>query len=305
MLSGDGSIPAILHGDSDVVQVAGEFFDGMTKLGTLIENIEDGSVSFNSPTEKQRYLDYLTSAYDKNETLYRNQLASKIDDAKLLQFPKTRFKELINDLTLSQLEGFVEQINENGVKMLSRPRNFENLMKDLLSDKDNALNLAADDTKSPIRPYVFNGIDVVKEAGIQVGGFYYEDGVYKSIITCPGQEPFVIKIGRKFPEEVAIDVRRTDSLSIQSEKLVKEGTSPKAILEFLYALFTGSKKIPELLPAPLGPSDVPYVGDALDRINWWNGAWNLTEDSILVSIYMHFLKDSIIVYDNVWFNRKK
>lgn len=284
LLSGEGSIPAILHGDSDVIQVAGEFFDGMTKLGTLIENIEDGNVSFNSPAEKQRYLDYLTSAYDKNESLYRHQLASKIDDAKLLQFPETRFKELINDLSLSQLEGFVEQINENGVKMLSRPRNFENLMKDLLSDKHSALNLVADDTKSPIRPYVWNGIDVVNAEGIQISGYYYEDGVYKGKIAFPDLKPFYYKIGKKLPEEVSISVEYANWSNSQADIAWNQVTSLRAVVELIFLGLTGMPGAVRPLPEPIGPTDVPYVGEKLEEIDWSNQYEPLQVGDVFISI---------------------
>lgn len=217
LLEGDNSISANLHGDSDLFEVADQYFGDMAKLDQLITDIEDNKVRFRTPADQQRYLDYLTSEYNKNNQLYRQQLASEIDDARLLEYPRTQFKQLINDLSLSQLEVLVAQIDENGVKKLSRPNNFDKLMKELLSDQSVALSLLADETKSPIRPRVWNGMDIVNETGIQISGYYYEDGVYKGKISCPDQETFYFEIGKKLPEEVAISVTYADWWDIQSD----------------------------------------------------------------------------------------
>lgn len=305
ILSGDNSIPSMLHSDLDAFEVADRFFGSMVKLDSLIGDVESDNIEFRSPAEKQRYLDYLTTEYDKNSNLYRRQLASKIDEARLLQHPEMQFKQLINDLSLPQLEGLVAQIDANGVKKLSKPHNFDNLMKDLLSDQDSALNLFADETKSPIRPYVWDGMDIVNESGIQISGYFFEDGVYKSMITCPNQEPVVLEIGKKFPEEVSISATRADAWDIQSEKLFKEATSPAGILEIIYGFGTGSNHIPQLLPEPIGPSDVPGAEGILDKINWWKNTLNYTEDSIIISIFVHFPNDHISNYDHVDFYKEK
>lgn len=69
------------------------------------------------------------------------------------------------------LSDFADQINANGLRMLSRPHNFEKLMKDLLSVQTSALNLVADDTKSPICPYVCDGMNVVDVNDIRISGY--------------------------------------------------------------------------------------------------------------------------------------
>ena len=296
VLDGDDSIPALLHNDSDVFQVADQFFDGMTKLDTLISDIESDKIRFNTPADKQRYLDYLTSEYDKNSDLYRRQLASKIDEAKLLQYPETQFKQLINDLSMSQLELLTAQVDANGVKKLSRPHNFEKLMKELLSDQNSALNLFADETKSPIKPYVWDGMDIVNEAGIQISGFYFEDGIFKSKISCPDQEPFYLEIGKKFPEEVAISLKYASFWDIQSDIVLREATSLPAIIEGMFQATTGIKGVPRLLPEPLGPSDVPYLGEALEQGDWSNDYQTLKDGSIIVSIFVHFPKNYVSDY---------
>ncbi|MBA4347695.1 MAG: hypothetical protein C0413_02460, partial [Clostridiales bacterium] len=114
LLQGDHSISDLLHGNSDAYQVADQFFGDMAKLDTMISNITDGTITFDNPKDKQRYLDYLTRAYEKNDNLYRNMLASEIEEAGLLQFPEWRLKQLVNDLSLTQLEGLVAQIEANG-----------------------------------------------------------------------------------------------------------------------------------------------------------------------------------------------
>lgn len=174
LISGDSSISDTLHNNPDVLSAADDFFSDMTKLDNLIGEVQDGTIAFRNTAEKQRYLDYLTSEYDKNNQLYRQQLASIIDEAKLLEYPETRFKNLINDLTLPQLAVFVEQVDQLGVKRLSKAGNYEKLMRALFSDKDIALSVSADDTESSIRPYVWTGMNIVKEEGINISGYYYE-----------------------------------------------------------------------------------------------------------------------------------
>ena len=309
LLSGDDSIPAILHGGSDVIQVAGEFFDGMTKLGTLIENIENGNVSFNSPAEKQRYLDYLTSAYDKNESLYRQQLASKIDDAKLLQFPETRFKELINDLSLSQLEGFVEQINEKGVRKLSRPGNFEKLMKDLLSDQTSALNLVADDTKSPIRPYVWNGMDIVNKEGVGISGYYFDKGQYHIFVTCVSDDGdgYEIDLGRTLPSKVDVEVSSATEWDMFGEQLgllAKLYLTPSVIVDSAYSL-SQYYGVPAFLPEGLSPSDLPVLGEILDEIDFLDHNTHLTKDTITLKFVTHYPNSSDTNLQMIQFNTIK
>lgn len=303
LLQGDQSISNLLHGDSDVYQAADQFFSDMGKLDSIISDINNGKIEFTSPQEKQRYLDYLSKAYKKNDKLYRQMLARKIDEAGLLQFPEWRLKQLVSDLSLTQLEGLVAQIEANGIKKLSRNGSFEKLMKELLSDSDSALNLVADETKSPICPYVFNGIDIVNRAGIQISGYYYEDGVYKGKITCPNQEPFYFEIGKKLPEEVAISVLYADWWDISTDIAWREVTSLRGMTEIAFQGITGMPGVLRPLPEPIGPTDVPGLGEAIAKADWSNQYKTLQEGSIIVSIFVHFPKDHITDYHYVEFYR--
>lgn len=293
LLEGDNSISANLHGDTDLFEVAEQYFDDMAKLDSIISDITEGKIEFKNPQEKQRYLDYLTKSYEKNDDLYRYMVASKNDEAGLLRYPEWRLKQLVSDLSITQLEGLVAQIDAYGVRKLSRPGNFEKLMKILLSDQESALTLMADETISPICPYVWNGMDVVEENDIQIIGYYFEDGLYKCKITCPDEDPFFIEIGKKLPEEVAIEVAKTTDWYIQSEKLFKKVTSLPVIIDVLYLAGTTVFGIPQVLPEPIGPSDAPFVGEFLDKIDWWKNTDNLTKESISINIVVRFPKNYI------------
>ncbi len=144
LVNGDSSISSILHDSDDLLHIGDSFFSDMGKLESLISDVEDGKIVFSNTSEKKRYLDYLTSEYDKNDTLYRRRLAEIVDDARLQQFPDSRFKSLINELSLSQLEVLAEQMDVQGVRKLSRTGNFEKLMRNILSDKQSAMNIAVD-----------------------------------------------------------------------------------------------------------------------------------------------------------------
>lgn len=273
--------------------MADQFFDGMTKLDTLISDIESDKIRFNTPADKQRYLDYLTSEYDKNGDLYRRQLASKIDEAKLLQYPETQFKRLINDLSMSQLELLTAKVDANGVKKLSRPHNFEKLMKELLSDKDSALNIYADETKSPVRPRVWNGMEIVDENKIHISGYYYENGSYYNRVSC-GDEVFDINLGKKLPAEVSISVSGTTEWEMFGEQIGLEAkmmATPAMIADGAYAFATQSG-VPAFLPQNLSPSDVPYLGEALDAIDPWDHTAHLTKETISIHLVTHYLNSS-------------
>lgn len=294
VLEGDDSITALLHTDSDVFQVADQFFDGMTKIDTLISDIESGKVRFKTPADKQRYLDYLTSEYDKNNELYRRQLANKIDEAKLLQYPETQFKQLINDLSMSQLELLTAQVDANGVKKLSRPHNFEKLMKELLSDKDSALNLYADETKSPVRPRVWNGMEIVDGNKIHISGYYYEKGRCYTKLTC-GDEYMNVDLGTRYPSDVSVEASSTTDWEMLGEQIglaFKILATPAMIADGAYALAT-QNGVPAFLPENLSPSDVPYLGEALDAIDPWDHTAHLTKETISMHLVTHYQNNSI------------
>jgi hypothetical protein len=68
---------------------------------------------------------------------------------------------------------FVDQIDQFGVKKLSKADSYEKLMRTLLADQDAALNVSADETESPIRPHVWNGYDIAKDESIVISGYYF------------------------------------------------------------------------------------------------------------------------------------
>ncbi|MDP3446985.1 MAG: hypothetical protein Q8S22_02880, partial [Eubacteriales bacterium] len=47
------------------------------------------------------------------------------------------------------------------------------------------------------------------------------------------------------------------------------------------------------LPEPIGPSDAPFVGEFLDKIDWWKNTDNLTKESISINIVVRFPKNYI------------
>lgn len=293
LLQGDQSISNLLHGDSDVYQAADQFFSDMGKLDSIISDIKNGKIEFTSPQEKQRYLDYLSKAYKKNDNLYRNMLASEIDEAGLLQFPEWRLKQLVSDLSISQLEGLVAQIDANGIKKLSRPGNFDKLMKILLSDQDSALSLSADESKSPICPYVWNGIDLLQKNRIQISGYFMKDGCYYTKLFC-GKEEFKVNLGKKLPYEVAVEVKSTTDWDIAGEQIelaFKYFATPAMFADAAYG-FATYNGVPAFLPENLSPSDVPYLGEFLESIDPWDHTAHLTKDTITIVLVTHYLNSS-------------
>ena len=294
LVTGDSSISGTLYNYPDVLNTPDDFFTDMTKLDTLIGEVQDGTISFRNTAEKQRYLDYLTSEYSKNDQLYRQRLASIIDEAKLLEYPETRFKKLINDLTLPQLAVFADQVDQLGVRRLSKAGNYERLMRALLSDKDIAHSVSADDTESPIRPYVWNGLDILESNDIKASGYYYRNGKYYTQVTCPDQDPININLGSKLPQEVAIDVSKTTDWNLVGEQidlLIKMFASPEFVCDSLYnfAAFCG---MPNILPVNLSPSDLPYIGDFLHSIDILDHSAHLTKETITINIVSRYAHNS-------------
>lgn len=113
---------------------------------------------------------------------------STIDEAKFIEYPETRFKKLINDLTLPQLAVFVDQVDQLGVRRLSKAGNYERLMRALLSDKDIAHSVSANDTESPIRPYIWNGSSVAKDEDVQISGYYYKNKGFYLDVDIPNRK---------------------------------------------------------------------------------------------------------------------
>ncbi len=306
LLTGDASIDGLLHRDSDVFNTADEFFSDMSKLDTLISEVESGKIEFSGEAAKQHYLDYLTSAYNKNDSMYRRQLASIIDEAKLLQFPESQFKSLINELSISQLQTLVDQINEKGVKKLSNPRNFEKLMRDLLSDQDSAQAIIADETHSPIRPRIWNGMDIVEEKNIQIGGYYYEGGQYHVTISCDGDD-IEVHLGNKLPSEVSIEVKRTTVWDMIGEQVglgLKLLAAPAMIVDAAYE-FGVYNGMPAFIPENLSPSDLPYLGEFLDKIDPWDHTAHLTKETISLIIVTHYQNSANTEQALVRFNTYK
>lgn len=284
LVAGDSSISDTLYNNPDVLNTPDDFFSDMTKLDTLIGQVQDGTISFQNTAEKQRYLDYLTSEYNKNDQLYRQRLASIVDDAKLLEYPETRFKNLINDLTLPQLALFADQVDQLGVKRLSKAGNYERLMRALLSDKDTALSVSVDDTESPIRPYVWIGMDIIEDESINISGYYYEQKQFKTLITC-GKDFYEVTLGNKLPSDVSIEATRANLWNMAGEQL---GLLINIYLETLmvdggynYALYRGA---PPVLPYGLSPSDIPGVADSLDQLDLLDDTAHITKETIILKI---------------------
>lgn len=306
LLQGDQSISNLLHGDSDVYQAADQFFSDMGKLDSIISDINNGKIEFTSPQEKQRYLDYLSKAYKKNDKLYRQMLARNIDEAGLLQFPEWRLKQLVSDLSLTQLEGLVAQIEANGIKKLSRNGSFEKLMKELLSDSDSALNLVADETKSPICPYVWNGMDVAREDGVKISGYYFSEGEYHIQISCETDKNHIynLNLGKTIPSEVAIEISRTtawDMFAEQLELFDKIYLTPSVIADGAYYMYQ-YYGLPPFLPEGLSPSDVPLIGEFLERIDLLDHNTHLSKDTITIKIVTHHMNSSNKDMEMIQFN---
>lgn len=293
LISGDSSVSDVIHNSPDVFSAADDFFSDMTKLDHLISEVENGNIAFRNAAEKQRYLDYLTSEYDKNNQLYRRQLSSVIDEAKLLEYPETRFKKLINDLSLSQLAVFVDQIDQFGVKKLSKAGGYEKLMRNLLSDQESALSISADETESPIRPCVWLGIDTVKEKEMAISGYYYRNGHYYTQISKAGKS-YNIDLGSKIPSEVAVEAKQTtawDMFGDQIRLFMELCTTPAFVLDTAYyaAVYFG---VPAFLPAGLSPSDLPYLNELLEEIDPWAHTAHIKKETVILRIVTHHLNTS-------------
>jgi len=303
LVTGDSSISDTLYNNPDVLNTPADFFSDMTKLDTLIGEVQDGTISFRNTAEKQRYLDYLTSEYSKNDQLYRQRLASFVDDAKLLEYPETRFKKLINDLSLPQLAVFADQVDQLGVRRLSKAGNYERLMRAILSDKDIALSVSADDTESPIRPYVWSGNEVITEKEIQISGFYYKNGHYYTEVSKAGKS-HEIDLGNKIPSAVTIEaVRATewDMFGDQIRLLMEICATPAFVVDAAYnfAVYNG---VPAFLPAGLSPSDLPFLGELLDKIDPWSHTAHIQKETVSLRIVTHHLNTSENEYKVVQFD---
>lgn len=290
LISGDSSISSVLQKNEDPLNAGEDFFSDMDKLESVISDVENGKIAFNSAAEKKRYLDYLTSEYNKNDALYRRRLAEVVDDARLQQFPDSRFKSLINELSLSQLEVLAEQMDEQGVRKLSRTGNFEKLMRNLLSDQESALNITADETVSPIRPYVWNGMDIVDDKGIKLSGYYFKDNQYYFSASC-GKEEYQVPIGNNLPFETAIEVNKVTDWDIQGQQAALFATKLSNIIDVAYnlGLLFG---MPPLLPINLAPSDIPKFNDLLDRIDPQKDIPRLADETITLKIVSRKLNSS-------------
>ena len=310
LVTGDSSISGTLYNYPDVLNTPDDFFTDMTKLDTLIGEVQDGTISFRNTTEKQRYLDYLTSEYSKNDQLYRQRLASIIDEAKLFEYPETRFKKLINDLTLPQLAVFADQVDQLGVRRLSKAGNYERLMRALLSDKDIAHSVSADDTESPIRPYVWNGSSVAKDEDIQISGYYYKNKGFYLDVDIPNRKTEKIYLGSTIPSEVSVEIKRADIGNIIGEQLgllVKLYLTPAMMIDATYGFATAQGML-ALLPDGFNPSDLPYVSDLLANIDILDHNVYISKESIYVSFFIEhggdgsepYSKDNrIIQYDQL------
>jgi len=278
---------ALMYEGGDINEISDSFFEYIDNIDQIRQGIENGDITFNSEAQKQRYLDYLDEISDENENLYRRQLAEYVDDTNLKVFPATRFKQLINGLSIDQLRVFADQISEKGLKKLARNGNFENLMKELLSDKASAEQLIADDAYSPICPHIWNGFDIAKEENIRISGYYYKNGKYYVDFYRDGYEPEHLCLGSTKPSEVAVEIKRAtawDMAGEQLELLAKFITSLPAATDIAYGSLTSTGMITAFLPLNIAPSDVPYIGEILAELDPTDLTAYITKETVFIKI---------------------
>jgi hypothetical protein len=225
---------------------------------------------------------------DENESLYRRQLAEYVDGTKLKKFPSERFKSLINELSIEQLRVFADHIDEVGLKKLARSAKFENLMKDVLSDKNSAMQIVADDQSSHICPHIWEGADIVMEENIFISGYYYQNGEYFLDVSCDEDNSYNIALGSTKPSDVSIRITRATAWAMAGEQLgllVKLYASLPVAADLTYATATSMGMMP-FLPENISPSDVPYLGEFLAEIDPMNLTAHITKETVFVSIFI-------------------
>lgn len=160
-------------------------------------------------------------------------------------------------------------------------------MKDVLSDKNSAMQIEADDVYSPICPQIWNGFDIANEENIQISGYYYKNGKYYVDFCRDGYEPEHLCLGSTKPSEVAVEIKRAtawDMAGEQLELLAKFITSLPVATDIAYGSLTSTGMIAAFLPLNIAPSDVPFVSELLADLDPTNLTAYITKETIFIKI---------------------
>jgi hypothetical protein len=291
-LNDDASGIALLYEGGDINVISDGFFEYVGNIDQIRQDIESGDITFNSEAQKLRYLDYLDDILDENESLYRRQLAEYVDGTKLKKFPSERFKSLINELSIEQLRVFADHIDEVGLKKLARSAKFENLMKDVLSDKNSAMQIVADDAHSPICPYIWEGTEIAEEEGVQISGYYYENGTYKTLVSIDGYDSVEIPLDtsghHSLPTDVGIRISRADSWDMVGKQIglgIETALPFLGIISFVYGGLVVVGIIYDFL-AGYQVYEVPALSEALGAIDIYKNVPHLEKGTVVVTAFI-------------------
>ena len=286
LLGDDSSGVALLYEGGNIADIADGFFESLSQIDQIQQDIADGTITFGSPAQKQQYLDYLDNIASTNETIYRRQLTEYIGGARLTIFDTENFKQLVNDLSVEQLRVLTDEIEMKGLRKLEKNKNFEELMRTLLSDKTSALQLAADDNESPICPRIWNGAEIAAEEGISVSGYYYKNGEYLIEIQNGKRYPEYIQLGSTKPSDVAIEITRATAWDMAGEQLgllFKLYASLPVVTDLTYGTAASMGMTP-FLPPNISPSDVPVLGEMLEQYDPTDLTAYITKETVYVKL---------------------
>ncbi len=268
LLGDDSSGVALLYEGGNIADIADGFFESLSQIDQIQQDIADGTITFGSPAQKQQYLDYLDNIASTSETIYRRQLTEYIDGARLTIFDTENFKQLVNDLSVEQLRVLTDEIELKGLRKLEKNKNFEELMRTLLSDKASALQLVADDNESPICPRIWNGAEIAEEEGICVSGYYYENGKYYMDVDFGNPESAKFCLGTTKPSEVAIEIVRStfaDKAEDQTALGFKVLSKTEHVIDIIYYGIVLSLGLYPLMA--FAPSDINAVQEVAAKID--------------------------------------
>ena len=157
LLGDDSKGVPLLYEGGDIFEISDSFFDDAAAYDEIREDIESGKIIFRSEDQKERYLEYIDSQSAKNETIYRRQFSEYIKTARIPIYKKEQLQFLSEELSVDQLQVLTDELNQKGVRSVLNNRNWEQLMRVLLSDGETAAKLAADEAYSPICPRIWEG----------------------------------------------------------------------------------------------------------------------------------------------------
>ncbi len=277
--------PAIAEG-GDIFDISDVFKNDAAAIESLIISAKNGDFAFVSEKQKQSYLNLLSKQLSDNETFFREQLSDFISESGIKIKDKSIFQQLSQELSASQLGSLVDHIQQDGLLKTMRTKNWEKLMREVLSDKTAAKQLIADESYSPIGPHIWEGNGVANQNNIEISGYYYQDGQYYSDIGYRKNKPITIPLGKTLPSDVAIRITRAtnwDKVGEQIGLFAKEVISPPFIADTIYATAT-KLGVPELLPPNIMPSDTPNFGKFLESIDPLNHSTTITDNTVFIMI---------------------